>query len=114
LATSAIAMSTFEEYQAVATKVPLSLRNNLDRINLPLLGLQQEAGKFGSLLTKASASGKLTLTDGQRGELQDRLGEIFWCIALLCSETGIPMQGVATHSVEQLQGRARGLDPDQR
>jgi len=107
-------MSTFEEYQAVATKVPLSVRNNLDRIHLPLLGLQQEAGKIGSLLTTAAASGTLTLTDRQRGELRDRLGEIFWCIALLCNETGIPMQGVAVHSVEQLQARAKGLDPDQR
>jgi hypothetical protein len=107
-------LSTFEEYQAVAVKVPLSLRNNLDRINLPLVGLQQEVGRIGSLLASASASGKLTLNEEQRGELQDRLGEILWCIALLCGETGMPMHDVANHSINQLQARANTIDPERR
>ena len=45
-------MKTFEEFQTVATKVPLSLRNNLDRINFPVMGLQEEAGKIGSLFVQ--------------------------------------------------------------
>ncbi len=107
-------MKTFEEYQPLATKVPISLRNNRDRINLPVLGLQEEAGKIGSLLTTASASGKFALTQEQHGEVQDRLADILWCVALLCGETGIPMQNLAAHNIEQLQARARELDPDQR
>lgn len=55
-------MKTFEEFQAAVTKVPLSLRNNLDRINLPVMGLQEEAGRIGTLLGRASAAGRFELT----------------------------------------------------
>jgi phosphoribosyl-ATP pyrophosphohydrolase len=107
-------MKTFEEYQSAATRTPLSLRNNRDRINLPALGLQEEAGKVGSLLASAVASGKLALTKEQTSELQDRLSEMLWYMALLCGETGIAMQDVAAHSLAQLQARTKALDPDQR
>ena len=107
-------MNTFEEFQNLATKTPLSLRNNLDRINLPLIGLQAEAGKVGSLLARATGTGTLSLTPEQRDELQSRLADILWSVALLCGETGITMQDVATHGIAQLKARARELDPDQR
>jgi NTP pyrophosphatase (non-canonical NTP hydrolase) len=107
-------MRTFEEYQSAATRTPLSLRNNRDRINLPVLGLQEEAGKVGSLLASAVASGKLALTQEQTSELRDRLSDMLWQVALLCGETGITMQDVAAHSLAQLQARTKALDPDQR
>ena len=98
---------TFEEYQAVATQVPLSLRNDRDRIELPVLGLQEEAGKIGSLLTKAFASGKFSLTQEQAREVKDRLSDILWFVVILCKETGIAMQDVAAHSIAQIQARAK-------
>jgi hypothetical protein len=107
-------MKTFEEYQALATKVPLSLRNNRDRMDLPVRGLQEDAGKIGSLLATAFASGKLGLTQEQSREVKDRLSDILWCVASLCNETGINMQEVAAHSIAQLQERTKGLDPYQR
>ncbi|MCX6924201.1 MAG: hypothetical protein NT154_13465 [Verrucomicrobia bacterium] len=107
-------MNTFEEYQTVATRTPLSLRNNRDRINLPVLGLQEEAGEVGSLLTSAFGSGKLALTLEQASELQDRLSDMLWYVALLPGETGIAMQDVAEQSLAQLQARTKALDPDQR
>src|ERR1035441_6026426 len=72
-------MRTFEEYQSVATRTPLSLRNNRDRINLPVLGLQEEAAKVGSLLASADASGKLALpiyTKASRPERRSLCGII--------------------------------------
>lgn len=107
-------MKTFEEYQAAATQVPLSLRNDRDRIQLPVLGLQEEAGKIGALLTKAFASGKFSLRQEQHDEAKDRLSDILWFVALLCQETGIVMQDVAAHSITRLKVRAKGLDPDRR
>ena len=107
-------MKTFEEYQALATKVPASLRNDRDRLNLPVQGLQEEAGKIGALLASAFASGKFSLTREQSIELKDRLADILWHVAFLSKETEIPMQDVATHSIEQLQARFKELDPDQR
>ena len=107
-------MKTFEEYQAVATKSPISLRNNRDRIELPVLGLQEEAGKIGSLLISAFASGKLHLTQEQSREVRDRLADILWYVARLCGETGIAMEEVAAHSITQLQARTKGLDPNRR
>jgi hypothetical protein len=107
-------MRTFDEYEALATKVSLSLRNNRERIELPVLGLQQEAGKLGTLLTAASASGRFSLTPGQRREVQDRLADLLWYVALLCKESGLTMQDVAAHSAAQLQARNSGLDPDRR
>ena len=107
-------MRTFEEYQTAVTRTPLSLRNNRDRINLPVLGLQEEAGKVGSLLGSAFGSGKLALTQTQASELQDRLSDMLWYVALLCGETGVAMQDVAEHSLAQLHARTKALDPDQR
>jgi len=107
-------MNTFEEFQRLATQLPLSLRNNLDRINLPVVGLQEGAGKIGSLISAASASGRFSLAPEQKTELRDRLADTLWYVALLCGETGMPMRDVAAHSIAQLQQRARNLDPDQR
>ena len=99
---------------ALAAKVPGSLRNSRERIDLPVLGLQQEAGKIGSLLTTASASGTFALTPKQCLEVQERLADVLWYVALLCNESGIAMQDVALHSVTQLQARSQELDPDRR
>ena len=107
-------MKTFEEYQALAIKVPLSLRNDRDRINLAVSSLQEEAGKIGSLLATAFESGKFSPTPDQRAKLQDRLSDILWCVALLCKEVGISMQDLAAHSIAQLDARAKELDPDRR
>jgi len=107
-------MKTFAEYQTLAAKLPLSLRNNRERIDLPVLGLQQEAGKIGSLLTAASASGTFSLTQEQRREVQDRLADLLWYVALLCNESGIAMQDVAMRSITQLRARSQELDPDRR
>jgi hypothetical protein len=51
-------VKSFEEYQALAAKTPASLRNDRDRINFPVLGLQEATGKIGSLLDHAFAEGK--------------------------------------------------------
>jgi hypothetical protein len=107
-------MKTFGEYQSLAGKTTPALRNNRDRIILPVLGLQEEAGKIGSLLDKAHAPGNAGLTPEQLRELQDRLADILWCVAALCSETGIAMQEVAAHSIAQIEARTKGLDPERR
>jgi NTP pyrophosphatase (non-canonical NTP hydrolase) len=107
-------MNTFEESQAAAAKVPLSLRNNLDRINLPVMGLQEEAGRIGAVLTQAAVSGRLDLTPEQRSQLQDRLSDVLWYVALICGETGIAMKDVASRCIDQLEERAKQLDPDRR
>ena len=107
-------MKTFEEYQTAATQVPLSLRNDRDRIQLPVLGLQEEAGKISSLLTEAFAAGKFNLTQEQSKELKDRLSDLLWFVALLRKEAGVAMQDVAAHSIAQLRERTKGLDSDRR
>jgi len=108
------AVKTFEEFQALAAKTPLSLRNNLDRINLPILALQQESGRISLLFGNAVSSGRLDLTSAQRSELRERLSEILWCVALLGGEAGIPMQEVAEHGVTLLREKLRQIDPERR
>jgi NTP pyrophosphatase (non-canonical NTP hydrolase) len=108
-------LNTFQEYERTATAIPVSLRNDRDRIELPVRGLQEEAGKIGSLFAKALASGKFHLTQPvQNKEVKDRLADVLWYVARLCDETGISMQQLATHSIMQLQARIKGLNPDQR
>jgi predicted NUDIX family phosphoesterase len=48
-------MKTFEECQTLATQVPLSLRNDRDRIRLPVLGLGRFACGFALSETRAIA-----------------------------------------------------------
>ena len=105
---------TFEEYQAVATRIPASQRNNLDRINLPLRGLQEESGKVSSLLQRMTATGRVDGTPEQCEELQDRLADLLWHLTLIANETGTSLADVAVHSFAQIRERARHLDPDQR
>ena len=105
---------TFAEYQGIAAKVPIALRNDRDRIELPVLGLQEAAGRLGKLLSVSFASGKLHLTPAQTSEVKDRMADALWCVARLCGETGISMENTATHSITQLQTRAEGLDPNRR
>ncbi len=105
---------TFAEHQAQALKVPLSLRNDQDRVDLPVRGLQEEAGKIGALLTTAFSSGKLALTSAQTEELRQRLGDVLWSAACICGETGLALEDVAARGVAQLAARAKDLDPDRR
>ena len=107
-------MNSFQECQRIAAEVPVALRNNRDRIELPVLGLQEGAGKVGSVLKVAFESGRFRLTPEQSSEVKDRLADILWCVARLCDETGISMENVAAHSIAQLQARTKDLDPDQR
>jgi hypothetical protein len=107
-------MRTFNEYQTFAIMVPVALRNNRDRIDLPVVGLQQEAAKVGSLLAAACVSGRFTLTERQRDEIKARLSDVLWHLALLCGESGLSLEDVAEHSVAQLQARTSGLDPERR
>lgn len=107
-------MNTFEEYQAVASKVPVSLRNDRGRVELPVRGLQEEAGKIGSLLRRAFGSGRIVLTQEQSSELKDRLSDALWYLTRICSETGIALNDLAVHSVAQFESRTKGLDPNQR
>ena len=107
-------MTTFEEFQASATTVPVSLRNNLDRIHFLRSGLQVEAGKISRVLGEGSSTGHFSLTHEQTSELRQRLGELLYYIAMACGELRIPLQDVANSSLERLQERLSGLDPDQR
>jgi hypothetical protein len=107
-------MTTFEEFQATAVKVPLSLRNDRDRIRMPLLGLQEEAGKIGLLLAPASDSGRMALKPKQDAELRDRLSNVLWYVALLCGEAGVAMQDMAESGVALLKKRREELDPERR
>ena len=107
-------MNTFGEFQGIAAKIPVSLRNSRDRIDFPVTGLQQDTGRLGSLLTAAFASGKFRLTPEQSEEVKDRMADILWYVARLCDETGISMESVAKHSIAQSQSRMKEFDPDKR
>ena len=104
----------FEEYQEAASKIPVAMRNNRDRITLPVLGLQSEAGKVDSILSTGFASGRLTLTVEQRREIKKRLADVLWYVALLCHESGVAMSEVATLSISQLEARTDHRDLDER
>ena len=107
-------MKTFAEYQAIAAKIPVSLRNSRDRVDFPVMGLQQDAGKLGLLLAAAFESGKFKLTAEQSEEFKDRMADILWYVARLCDETGISLESVAMHSLAQFKSRMKDFDPDQR
>lgn len=100
-------MKTFSEYQSAATRIPVcpDARN----ISLPVLGLQEEAGKIGKLIAIGTTSGKLALTIEQVSELRIRFGDILWYVAILCKEAGIQMQDVAENSVAELEKRFREI-----
>lgn len=101
---------SFSEYQMRAVKVPAALRNNRDRIDLPVMGLQEDSGKIGLLLAKALSTGKLSMTSEQAHEVKDRMADVLWYLALLCDEMGLSMEDVANHGIALLQERFGELD----
>lgn len=105
---------TFQEFQNFAIKTPVAMRSNRDRVDLAIVGLQKDAGKIGSLLQAAFASGKLQLTPDQGAEVQDRMSDVLWYIALLSIEVGINMEDLAARSVTLLRDRMKSFDPDRR
>ena len=107
-------MKTFGEYQCAAVKVPASLRNNRDRVDFPVRGLQEDAGKIGSIMAGAFDAGKFKLAPDQHEEIKGRMADMLWYMAHLCQETGIPLDEIASHSIAQLQLRMKGFDPDRR
>jgi len=107
-------MKTFAEYQSAAVVVPVSLRNNRDRVDFPVRGLQEDAGKIGSIMASVFDTGKFKLTPDQNEEVKDRMADMLWYMAHLCQETGIPMDEIASHSIDQLQSRMKDFDPDKR
>jgi hypothetical protein len=107
-------MMTFTEYQRAAEVIPVSLRNSRDRVDFPVRGLQQDAGRLGTLLASAFDSGKFKLTPEQTEKVKDSLADLLWYIARLSEETGISMEEIATHSVKQLQLRMKDFDPEKR
>jgi hypothetical protein len=102
---------TFEEYQNLAAQVPITLRNDCGRIELPALGLQAAAGRLGKWLF---TSGKFQLTPEQNNEVKDRMADVLWHVTRLCGETGILMESVAEVCIVKLQTRTEELDPDRR
>jgi NTP pyrophosphatase (non-canonical NTP hydrolase) len=107
-------MDTFKEYQTIATSIPISLRNNRDRILLPVTALQQEAGKIGAVFARALDAQHGGLTPEQSRELKERMGDVLWCIAMLSAEIKVPLQEIAEESAKLLQARRAELGQDQR
>lgn len=107
-------METFAAFQALAAQTPVSLRNNRDRLLLPVTGLQQEAGKVGALFGGVLEAGGAPLSAAQQDEFRDRMADLLWCMARLCEETGVSLASIAEHCAHQLQARANTLNPDQR
>jgi NTP pyrophosphatase (non-canonical NTP hydrolase) len=105
---------TFEEYEATVKSLPVSLRNNRDRIDLPVNGLQAEAGKIGRLLGDASVTGRLQLTPEESKNLQEKFSDVLWYLTTLCHESGMTLEKIAAQSIAQLQARMREFDPDKR
>jgi hypothetical protein len=107
-------MNCFEDYQKRAAATPVALRNDRDRIDHPVLGLQGEAGKIGAVLERAFLSGRLEISPVQREELKTRLARVLWYIAFLCEQTGVTMQEAADVSMRQIEALKDGLGADQR
>lgn len=107
-------MDTFKEYQAIAAIIPISLRNNRDRILLPVTALQQEAGKIGAVFATSLDAQRGSLTPEQSRELKERMGDVLWCITMLSAEIKVPLQEIAEEGARSLQARRAELDQDQR
>jgi hypothetical protein len=84
------------------------------RLDLPILGLQEQAGKIGSVFAAGCDSGTLVMSQEQTFELRARLADLLWYMALICKESGISLQSVADCSITQLHARQEGRDLDER
>ena len=107
-------MSSFAEYEKVALAVPVALRNNRDRLEIPVTGLQQETGRLGATLAAAFESGEFKLTPPQSEHIKDSWSDMLWYLTRLGHETGCPLEDLAAHSLAQLQLRLKEWDADQR
>lgn len=99
-------MTTFNEYQRAAVKVPVSRTTDHSPLQFPLLGLQEEVGKLASLLDISLTLNMDALTDDQTEEIRSRCGEMLWYLAHICRELNIDMEDIALRSLQELQNRA--------
>lgn len=107
-------MNTFHAYQNIAVGVPVPWRNDDSRLRLPVVGLREEAGTIGSLVSTYLISGKLALIEAQSEGLKNRMGDVLWYLRVLSNDTGNTLQDLAAHSTVQLRLREKGREPDRR
>lgn len=74
----------------------LCIKQDCDRAQLPVMGLQEEGGKLSKLVSTTFASGKFRLTAAQSDEAKDRLVDILSCLARICGETAVLMETLTT------------------
>lgn len=94
----------FNKYQvhAMATRLP-----NAD-LRYGVLNLAGEAGEVASKYAKSIRDGYDNQVDPV--EVAKELGDVLWCVALICEEIGVDMNTVATMNIDKLASRAaRGV-----
>jgi len=77
----------------------------------PALGLANEAGEVLGKIKKlirdneVRFDGTKDLTDAQRADIADELGDVLWYIAALSRDLGVPLNDVAHMNLEKLKSR---------
>lgn len=89
----------------------LCIKADLDRVQLPVMGLQEEAGKLSKLLATTLAAGKFRLTPTKSDEAKDRLVEILSCLTRICGESAVLMESLTAtqHLPDQSASVAEGV-----
>lgn len=71
------------------------------------LGLSSEAGEVAGKVKKVIRDKSGHLTDADKGEIADEIGDVLWYAARLCHELKIPFGSVARGNLDKLADRKR-------
>lgn len=94
----------FNEYQNKAWETAI-YPNKGNNLVYPMLGLGGESGEVLEKMKKIIRDENQTITDEKKEELKKELGDVFWYLAAICKELGVPLEEVIQTNLKKLESR---------
>jgi NTP pyrophosphatase (non-canonical NTP hydrolase) len=99
---------TFDQYSygaSLTAKYPEAGEGSINAINYTVLGLTGEAGETANVLKKVFRDESAILTDKNRMNIADELGDVLWYAARLAEELGFTLSDIAQRNLDKLEDR---------
>jgi NTP pyrophosphatase (non-canonical NTP hydrolase) len=95
----------FDEYQKRALTTASSTGNEFKDIMHWILGVSGESGEIAEKAKKIIRDKKGAISEADKAELSNEIGDVLWYLAVLAHELGIPLEDIASNNLAKLKSR---------